>query len=768
MTTLTSSSPPSLATSAPRIGTRQAIDFALLTFMLTNLAWSMVSAQWSSGLEQLFPVVILASLAGTLIALSGFGRGFATLYSLIVGSATILFSLSRLAPAGLNGQERVYHILTRLYVWMQAALTPQPLADNLVFVLILAILMWILAFGATWAYFREQEKWQAILPTGLAMLVNLYYAPPQLNAYFVLYLFSAILLLIRATLSEHEREWRQAHVFFPFDISFDFMRDGVLFALFVIITAWVLPTSMSQGKMSALLDPLQKPWQQFQQEWDKLFSTLNYGRTVGVPSFGTSLALGGPRTVTDELIMDVDTPVDRYYRAAVYDTYLPGGWVLRQSVGIKIGQEAIVLPTYKARLIITETITTYQPGNVLFAAPQPIAVELPADARVLLLEPEETTSDETAPPKGEYAMLVSQRSLRAGDSYVVHSAIAIPTIAELRSDHSNYPQSIRERYLQLPDTVPPRVFDLTEDIVKNLDNPYDRAKQIETFLRGYAYNDQIPGPVPGQDAVDYFLFEERQGYCNYYASSMVVMLRHLGIPARLAAGYATGEYQEATGLYRIRDRDSHTWVEVYFPTYGWVEFEPTASEPVLPRPAGTAPADEDKGTNPGTGAGDLNPDKENNIPLPDEVGLNSSKTTTFKWLNQNLGIILLLGSIIGILLVSIWSVRRLQRPQRGRRPFMRTVPPEFSSRLWHKLMRWCRRLGISPSPSLTPYEQAALMRQTLPQAGAKITTIAELYARDLYSPYEITPTDASEAQLSWLELRPLLWKRWLRQRLHLK
>ena len=710
-------------------------------------------------------MVLIASLAGSLIALSGFNRFFATIYSLVVGTAAILFSLSQLAPEGLGGQERVYYILTRLYVWAQAALSPQPLADNLVFVLILALLMWILAFGATWAYFRDGEKWQAILPTGLAMLVNLYYAPPHLNTYFVLYLFSAILLLIRATLYERELEWRQAHVFFPFDISFDFMRDGVLFALFVIVTAWMLPSGISEGKMETLLDPLQKPWQQFQEEWDKLFSTMNYGRTVGVPSFGTSLALGGPRTVNDEVVMDVKTPLDRYYRAAVYDTYMTGGWVLHQSLGVRLGEGKIILPNYQARRIITQTITTYQPSNVLIAAPQPVAVFLPADARVLVLESEASDSSGDKPLLGEYAMLVARRPLRAGDSYIVRSAIAEPSVAELRQDHTDYPPSIRERYLQLPDTIPARVFVLAERVAGDEDNPYDKAQQIETFLRGYAYNDQIPGPAPGQDAVDYFLFEEKEGYCNYYASSMVVMLRHLGVPARLATGYATGEYQPATGLYRLRDRDSHTWVEVYFPTYGWIEFEPTASEPALSRPTGTegTVGDEEDG---GGRDREANPDKEGNIPLPDEVvDLTSSRTFTQRWLEQNLGPIFLLGSIIGILLVVLWSARRLQNPQH---PVFRTVPPDFSRRLWRKLMRWSRRLGLAPAPSLTPYEQAELLRHVLPQAEANITTIVNLYAQDVYSPHALSRDEASTAQLSWLELRPQLWRQWLRRHLRLR
>ena len=98
-----------------------------------------------------------------------------------------------------------------------------------------------------------------------------------------------------------------------------------------------------------------------------------------------------------------------------------------------------------------------------------------------------------------------------------------------------------ERYLQLPDTVPFRVRDLAAKITAAYDNPYDKAEAIEAVLRTYEYNQGIAAPPPGADAVDYFLYDVKQGYCDYYASAMVVMLRSVGIPARFAVGYTPGK-----------------------------------------------------------------------------------------------------------------------------------------------------------------------------------------------------------------------------------
>ena len=774
MTTLASTSsattPAGVGGTQRRITLNLWLDFFLLLLMFLNLAWTMQAAKWSPGLERLFMAAALAVIAGTLVALGGFDHWFARVYALAVGTATILMTIAPLAPAELAGQERVYHIIEHTIIWFQAAIRRDPVADNLVFVLLLAVLIWILAYSAAWSYFRERRKWQTVLPAGLAMLVNLYYAPPRLGPYFVVYLLCAILLLVRATLAEREVEWYEHRVHFPLDIGFDFMRDGLLFAIFVIVTAWVLPNAAGSGSFGPLLQPLETPWNRLQMEWNRLFSTMNYGRSPVSSSFGTSLALGGPRNVSDEIVMDVKTPLNRYYRAVVHDTYLSGGWVLQNSTGVtRANEKDIIQPAWAARSPITQTVTTYTSSNVLVGASQPDAVSLPYDARVILAANNARAVAGDDRIEGEYAMLVSRRAVRPGDSYSVRSSVAIPTQEQLRSAVTVYTNDIRERYLQLPDSVPPRVFDLAEQVAGDASNPYDTALRVQEFLRTYPYNDQIPGPAPGQDGVDYFLFEEKQGYCNYYASAMAVMLRHLGVPARLATGYATGELNEETGTYRLRERDAHAWVEVFFPGYGWIEFEPTSSEPVTERPEGspetdvqeTAPPVEDdmlsnreRAQQPPTGGG-----------APDANDV--SAATLRARLSRYGGALLLGASIIGILAVTLWGLRRLRRPARRRRPVFRTVPTGFAPRLWHRLMTWARRFGVIQRPSLTPLEQARAFATVVPDAAAGIETIAGLYARDLYSRHPITTDEASDAQASWLELRPLLWQKWLRGKMRL-
>ncbi|MCA1066560.1 transglutaminase domain-containing protein [Rossellomorea sp. AcN35-11] len=139
-----------------------------------------------------------------------------------------------------------------------------------------------------------------------------------------------------------------------------------------------------------------------------------------------------------------------------------------------------------------------------------------------------------------------------------------------------------ERYTQLPETTPQRVRDLAVDITSEEENWYDKVRAIEGYFSEKAYvYDQFDVPVPeeGQDYVDQFLFETQRGYCDNFSTSMVVLVRALGIPARWAKGYTEGEYSRQVDsnykLYEVSNNNAHSWVEVFFPEVGWVPFEPT-------------------------------------------------------------------------------------------------------------------------------------------------------------------------------------------------
>jgi hypothetical protein len=152
----------------------------------------------------------------------------------------------------------------------------------------------------------------------------------------------------------------------------------------------------------------------------------------------------------------------------------------------------------------------------------------------------------------------------------------------LRDAPRTYSRSIRAMYLQLPN-LDPRIPALARQIAGREQNPLDQARAIERYLlANYAYTLDLIGSPPA-DPLAHFLFETRAGHCEYFASALTIMLRTLGIPARYVTGFFGGEYNDVGGDYIVRARDAHSWVEAYFPGYGWVTFDPTP--PGADRPA---------------------------------------------------------------------------------------------------------------------------------------------------------------------------------------
>src|SRR6202050_4083707 len=169
-------------------------------------------------------------------------------------------------------------------------------------------------------------------------------------------------------------------------------------------------------------------------------------------------------------------------------------------------------------------------------------------------------------------------------SYEANSIPPQHRAEDLRTAGTEYTPEIVPRYLQLP-SLDARISTLALQATSTAVNPYDKAVALEKYLRThYTYSLEFTA-LPVNDPLATFLFVRRAGHCEYFASAMTVMLRSLGIPARYINGFQTGEYNDVGGDFIVRASDAHSWVEAYFPRYGWVEFDPTpaggAKEPPL-------------------------------------------------------------------------------------------------------------------------------------------------------------------------------------------
>ena len=165
---------------------------------------------------------------------------------------------------------------------------------------------------------------------------------------------------------------------------------------------------------------------------------------------------------------------------------------------------------------------------------------------------------------------------RAITTYEAIADLAQPSAALLRRASGSVSASVALRYLQLP-PLDQRIPQLAHQITASASTTYDKAAAIQQYLMTrYGYTLELPRALP-RDPVANFLFVRKQGHCEYFASAMAIMLRTLGIPARIVNGFRGGEFNDLTGSYLVRARDAHSWVEAYIPGYGWTTFDPTPS-----------------------------------------------------------------------------------------------------------------------------------------------------------------------------------------------
>jgi hypothetical protein len=310
-----------------------------------------------------------------------------------------------------------------------------------------------------------------------------------------------------------------------------------------------------------------------------------------------------------------------------------------------------------------------------------------------------------------------------------------------------YPDWIAGRYLQLPSALPERVTQLAQGVVASHGNPYDQANAIQDYLRStIEYREDIEAPPEGSDPIDHFLFESRQGYCNYYASSMVVMARAVGIPARLAAGYVGGELDVESGRYLVREHNTHAWVEVYFPGFGWVEFEPTASEPPIPRVENI----DDQPVDRPSAETDSQLDRDLERLREEEEGSLGVIVPTARDNRPSLPVAGLVLLVIGpcAVVASLWYSRR-----RGGED---TSPV---GRVYARMCRYTRLSGVRGEAHDTPYEYASIVGQHIPRSAPHVEEIAGIFVRDKFGPRGGVRGGQHAAEQAWKELRPLVLRR---------
>ncbi|GAB6860520.1 DUF3488 and DUF4129 domain-containing transglutaminase family protein [Haloplanus litoreus] len=267
----------------------------------------------------------------------------------------------------------------------------------------------------------------------------------------------------------------------------------------------------------------------------------------------------GTIRLSPQVQFSVESSAESYWSTATYDRYTGSGWVRSGETDPFVGR--LRGPPGGGREV-RQTVTAETELGAMPAAWRPTAVTGLAESRIRVT------------PRGS---LQPTTTIDPGETYTVTSRVNRPDTADLRAAGTDYPDEVVETYTQLPASTPDRVADRAAAVTADAETPYDKAAAIEAYLES---NKRYSLTVerPEGDVADAFLFEMDAGYCTYYATTMVTMLRAEGVPARFVTGYTSGERVD-DGEYVVRGLDSHAWVQVYVPDEGWVRFDPTPAAP---------------------------------------------------------------------------------------------------------------------------------------------------------------------------------------------
>jgi transglutaminase-like putative cysteine protease len=723
------------------------VTLAIVMVGFLTVVRSIDSADWVPGMPSLYEIGFLGLVLGLVAAHSRIHALAAHLIALSVGVVGGLYVIGNELRGSLR--ERTWEILERLWLWGEAVVTGGISNDDIPFIVLVVFATYIAAYIAAWSIFRWYNAWLGLIPGGLALLTNISYLPGQHSLPLLIYLFCAILLVARVNLLRRAREWRVRKIRYPDFMSLTVLNITVWVALPLLALAWILPVGSGSGLLYSAWTKVTAPIAEPLSDLGRVFSGIDSKRGSQVHLFGSTLPLQGPIKLSSTEVLRVTATETGFLRAQVYDEYTAAGWKLSESAQITQNAWPALEPMQPAldtldqlRRPVSLQVTPSKDANVIVTVGQPLTVNVetrvvfgPGPADVTSVRPTERLHDE--------------------DQYRVDGTVSDASVDTLRSIPEAYPEWA-EAYLQLPGDLPQRVRDKALEVVNSSGalTAYDKAAAIEQFLRGYGINLRIPAASPREDSVDYFLFEAEEGYFDYHASAMVVMLRSLGIPSRIAVGYAidSSDRIPQTNIYAVSEANSFAWPEVYFPGLGWVEFNPTPSEALVLR------AVSDDGFSAGGVFDDPFLDDAFALPAGIELGLGAPEDIDVLVIEEESSFVstVTVSIILGVVALMVIGAGVFQYSwQHGLGRY--TYPVQ----VWEKTLRLARWSRIRTRPQETPREVIARLRQALPEVE-DLDFLGESYVKTRYGQKELTEDERQRLKDVWHHARNTLLARLLR------
>jgi len=722
----------------------------VLVFLSLSIAMlSIEHARWIKPQPSLILVLGLSVLTSLWLARGRLSRRLVYLIAIVLGAVvTVWQSVGLVSPSGAESS---------LTAWWRTVTGSQPNEGTIFFAMFLILVTWVIGFISTWFLVRRQNAWVAVVAGTVTILVNLSNLPPENHYFLPVYLLVAMLLLGQANLAKQGVWFRQHGISLSRPGVIKVVGAVVVISILTVTTAWVVPEPPIE-QMGLNLTALYG--ENAQGQWFNIFADVRgkWPRLESDKQLELSFASPVSTSSREQFVVTADEPT--YWRIRRYGTYHSWGWTNSEIV-----EREVDSPTSDEVADSTEgEMVTYTVENMLRTDVLLVIGELDSASIPTLVQTLSAVEDGAELPASSDSVsaeaagsdfeieedviaVVSPKIMKPYQRYTVTACINTPTKEELSQAGEDYPEAITGHYLQLPDTLLEQVILLSREITAGAETALDKVLAVKEYLQDLEYNLKTDAPPADADGVAYFLFETGEGACTMFASAMAVMLRSVGVPARLNTGYLEGVLDEDTGSYTLRVKDYHARIEVYFPGYGWVEFSAT-------------PGDDDELAEI-VASGDYAPDIFSEE-LPPEGG--EAATIDGDYKSATTGRRGLPGPalyvyfiIIGIPLTLYLLVRSgyaywLARLKRVDNP----------TDVYARMCYLASLIKVGPEPDETPLEYSTRLALALPVNAEAISAITQAYVETQFSSRrKLNDLQKGRMQKSWVELCPSLAKRLL-------
>ncbi len=558
----------STAVSLPRLvmSWEDWLTFAAVLVAFCSIAITIQRAEWVPNMPQLLPTTVAALTVGLVAARVRVNGLLIQPFALVIGAIVVVAAVQNYAD-GMTLQDRLGDFWTRMREWWAIVRAGDISNDRLPFVLLVHSVTFLAAYFGAWAIYRWHNPWIALVPGGFILLSTISFMDGKPAGPLVFFLLGALFIVARSHLQKSQARWREEGVEYPDFLSLNALNVTFLVSVALLVLAWQVPIAKQAGFATSLIENMSRPFEPLNDRALRLFHTIDGGRSGNHHTFGDSLPIRGDISLGSRPLFEVNSGEPGFLRATSYDEYTGVGWKSTNRDDQRVPAGTQLNDTHQARTSTIVRVTVLDKESTVLTSGTGVGTNL------------DSIVDTAGGNAGDVERITSRRGLRDGDTYNAVGSRSVATAQQLREAGTAYPAEIADRYLQLPSNLPDRVGEEARRVAGGGATPYDQALMTQAYLRTFPYDESVPEAPPGRDVVDWLLFDLRRGYFDFQATAMAVMMRELGVPARVAVGYYLDPASAEDTRYTVRKSHAYAWTEVYFPGYGWVEFNPTSNRP---------------------------------------------------------------------------------------------------------------------------------------------------------------------------------------------